>query len=230
MVARKYPAWESALLRKHPRMGFVAPVEFLYDGTVLVGKSRNLSLGGMLLETPCTLPLHAKIFLHFQLGTGVPVIAAARIVHSRPGVRVGLEFTRMDNLTRAALAQALQIKASFERRSIRIPERLMVRLLWDEAGRFVDQCAQTILLSRHGCLLAAQAAPAPASRLVIFCPDRRIGVPARVVSREQDEDGLFTVALEFISNVNLWGIDFEPEDWQRCRAAASATESGGPIP
>jgi hypothetical protein len=32
---------------------------------------------------------------------------------------------------------------------------------------------------------------------------------ARVVSRQQDPDGLFKVALEFVEDTNFWGIDFE---------------------
>jgi hypothetical protein len=218
MVARKIPDWELTLIRKSPRMAFVAPVEVLCRGESFTARSRNLSVGGMGIESDRGLLPQAQLHVYFELPTGEPIIAAARVIHCRPGRSLGVEFTNMPRIMWHALARATEIKQNYERRSIRIPERLFVRLYWQQDSVVVEKTAQTVLLSRHGCLLRSPAAPPPNTQLVIFCPDRRIGAPARVVFRQLDnDDGLFTVGLEFVRDINFWGIDFSPQAWKQCR-------------
>jgi hypothetical protein len=178
---------------------------------------RNLSAGGMLVDADCTLPPQASLCVSFQLPTGLPIRALARVIHCRPGARLGIEFTHMGNADWNALGKAIEIKESYQRRSIRIPERLIVELYWKQGCTPVRQPAQTILLSRHGCLLISEASPPPKTSLVIWCVERRIGAAARVVSCEQGSEGLAMVALEFARDANFWGIDFEPWEWQRHR-------------
>lgn len=211
MLARTVPAWEFELVRKFPRIWFVAPVEVLFETTVFAAESRNLSLGGMLLEVSCDLPPSTRVHVHFPLPTGVSVVAAARVVHCRPGMQIGIEFTNLASTIRDALCEAIKAKQTGQRRSIRIPERLFVHLQWDEDGGPMEQTAQTVLLSRHGCLLLSKTAPPPNAQLLIHWPDLGTGASARVVSRQHDLDGLFKTALEFAEDTNFWGIDFEAE-------------------
>lgn len=224
MAARAVPAWQLKLLRRFPRIAFAAPIEVVCGDEIFQGTSRNLSAGGMLLDAPCCLLPQATVCVTFQLPTGLPVKAVARVVHSRPGQRLGIEFTHMGNADWNALAKAIEIKESYQRRSIRIPERLMVDLHWQEGCTAVHQAAQTILLSRHGCLLLSEMAPPPKSSLIIWCVERRLGAAARVVSCERDAEGLAMVALEFIRDANFWGIDFEPGQWKHTASRPAGNE------
>jgi hypothetical protein len=221
MVAQTVPAWQFDLMRKFPRIGFVTPVEALVEGAVINAQSRNLSVGGMLLDANCNLPPGARLHVHFQLSTGDAVVAAARVVHCRPGVRMGIEFTNLASATREAVAHATQIEPCFERRSIRIPERLFVSLQWNQDGTTMEQPAQTVLLSLHGCLLLSETAPQPNAPLLICWREGEIRAAARVVSRQQDPDGLFKVALEFVDDTNFWGIDFESGARKQCESPTS---------
>jgi hypothetical protein len=123
-------------------------------------------------------------------------------------MHAGIEFTNLASATRDALRESIKTKQTGQRRSIRIPERLFVHLQWNEDGTFMEQPAQTVLLSRHGCLLLCKTAPHPNTQLLIRWPEVGTGVSARVVSRQQDSDGLFKTALEFAKDANFWGIDF----------------------
>ena len=221
MVARTVPAWQLKLLRRFPRIGFIAPVQIFCGDATFHAKSRNISLGGMLLDADCDLQPRTQIYVSFNLPTGWPIKSVARVVHLRVRKHLGIEFTHMGNADWNALGKSIEIKEYFQRRSIRIPERLFVNLHWQNKQGSVHQQAQTVLLSRHGCLLVSQAAPPPKTALVVWCPDRRIGASARVVSCEQDYEGLYMVALEFTRDANFWGIDFEPQDWKRYRATAN---------
>lgn len=225
MAEREIPSWQLKFLRRFPRIALAVPVEVLCSDVLVLGTSRNLSAGGMLLDTSCQLPPQTPVCVSFQLPTGLPIRALARVVHCRPGQRVGIEFTHMGNADWNALNKAIEVKESFHRRSIRIPERLMVELHWREKDRAVQGPAQTILLSRHGCLLQSQMAPPPKTGLVIWCIERHMGSAARVISCEQDPEGLAIVALEFTCDANFWGIDFKPWEWQRQRQWLGAERS-----
>lgn len=227
LATRPIPTWQLKLLRRFPRIPFVAAVEISCEGSTVNGKSRNLSVGGMLLDAACSFPPRTEVWVTFQLPTGRTVRAVARVVHWRPGKQVGIEFMHMGNTDWNEVSKSIEIKESRERRSIRIPERLFVELYWSQGNAMVHQSAQTILLSRHGGLVLSQAAPPPETFLVVWCPDRRMGASARVVSREECE-GLLAVALEFVRDANFWGIDFEPQDWNRNRSVSFVP--GNPVP
>lgn len=227
MATRAIPTWQRKLLRRFPRVAFNASVELLCGEATIIGKSRNLSIGGMLLDADCAFPPQSEVWVTFQLPTGRTIRAVARVIHHRPGKQLGIEFTHMGNSDWNELGKCIEIKESRERRSIRIPERLFVDLYWNQGQGFIHQSAQTILLSRHGGLVLSPVAPPPETSLVIWCPDRRLGASARVVSREECE-GLLAVALEFTRDANFWGINFEPQDWQRNRSVCFAPAA--PVP
>jgi PilZ domain len=211
MPARSVPAWEFNFIRKSPRMRFIASVEILFDKTVFAATSHSLSVGGMLLETSLDLPLSTKLHVHFPLPNGIPVLAEARVIYCRPGAHIGIEFMNLANSTRDELRDAIKARQTGRRRSIRIPERFFVHLQWDEEGAVIEQTAQTVLLSRHGCLLLTKAAPEPSTQLLLRWPEAGTDATARVVSRQPDLDGLFKTAVEFAEDSNFWGIDFEAE-------------------
>jgi PilZ domain len=214
MVAR---AWRLRVVRKFPRMGFIAPVEVLYRGETFTAKSHNLSVGGMLLDANGAFLPGAELRVQFLLPTGFELRAKARVVYCRAGKRVAVEFTQMETAHWHALDEAIQIHGSGVRRRLRTSERLFVRVYWHEGNTVVVAPAETTLLSRYGCLLLSEQAPPPNTCLIIWCPQVRVGVSARVVSRRQNPDGLFTVALDFARDANVWSMDVEAEDWRRRR-------------
>jgi len=211
MLALTVPAWEFSFIRKSPRIRFVVPVEVLFERSVFTAQSQSLSVGGMLLEATCDLAPSTTVRVHFLLPTGFPVIAAAQVVYCRPGMHIGIEFTNLDSATQDALRESVNPKQTGQRRSIRIPERFFVELQWDEDGTPMEETAQTVLLSQHGCLLLSKTAPYPNARLQIRWPEMGTATSARVVSRQPGLDGLFKTALEFAEDTKFWGIDFEAE-------------------
>ena len=227
MTARIVPDWQLKLLRRFPRIGFIDPVEIFCGDETIHAKSRNISIGGMLVEADCYIPPQTQVYASFQLPTGWPVKSVGRVIHCRPGKYLGIEFTHMGNADWNELGKSIEIKQDYSRRSIRIPERLFVDLHWHRDGAGVYQPAQTILLSRHGCLLVSQLAPPADTAVVIWCPERRIGAAARVVWSDQDAEGVFTLALEFGRDANFWGIDFEPQDWQKYRHVSHHPAAAG---
>ena len=212
MVTQIAPAWQFRLMRRFPRMPFAVPAEVFFQGTVFTAQSQNLSLGGMLLQGTCDFPMLAPLQVCFPLPTGVSILAAARVVHCRPAVRVGVEFLNLESATLDALRQAIKTEQSGLRRSIRIPERLYLYLQWEQDGTPVQRTAETILLSRHGCLLLSSGAPRSNALLTIRWPDTGAVTSARVVSKEEYIDGMFKMALVFTEDANFWGIDFAAEE------------------
>lgn len=211
MAARGAPSWERNLIRKFPRIDFVAPVQIPCGSEVLSARSRNLSLGGMLLEAECNFPPGAELRVCFELAAGKPMNPRARVVHCRPGERLGVEFIGLEEYERTALREFIRVDEIHQRRGIRLPERLFVRLYWSAAGRVLDVPAETILLSRHGCMLLSQTLPPPSAALTLWWPDKQAGTDAKIVWRRDEPNGWITAALEFGRDSNFWGINFEAD-------------------
>ena len=73
------------------------PVGFTHDGQEYQGQSRNMSVGGMFIETAAPLPFNSVIGLRFQIPTlkeGVEVEAQVRWIEGRTGASngVGVQF------------------------------------------------------------------------------------------------------------------------------------------
>jgi hypothetical protein len=147
--------------------------------------------------------------LRFSLPTCTPISMQAKVVHSRPGVRVGVEFTDCQSANRLALEQAIRIKQEVQRRSSRIPARVYVMLYWRDRDAEFSEWAETVLLSRQGCLVTSRLTPMTKDSLIVWWADRRIGAPARVVSLRPGDDNTSLIALEFQRDANFWGRDFE---------------------
>ncbi len=76
---------------RHPRMKFVTQVEH-HAGTFL-GFSRDISIGGMFIETRTPLPEGSEIKIRFQLGEGGPVIEVeAEVRYAIRDLCMGIEF------------------------------------------------------------------------------------------------------------------------------------------
>jgi hypothetical protein len=189
-------------------------VEYVEFAQILCGtdchaaKIRNISLGGMLLESDLSLNPGARVRVCFQLPDGRAMNPHARVVHCRSSVRLGIEFTELEEYERTALSNFIQVEESAKRRSIRLPLRLYLRLGWGDAEGMREESAESILVSRHGCLILTRDAPEPNGRLLLFWPEKNAHTEARVVWRRKESEEWFLLALEFCMGADFWGINF----------------------
>ena len=98
----------------------------------------------------------------------------------------------------------------YARRSGRIARCFYVLLHWRDArGRWREMPAETLVLSRYGCLLACSPGMTLGDNVVLWWPKSRQGVHARVVCRAagttQDEMHL---GLGFVDADDFWGMEF----------------------
>ena len=107
-------------LRRHVRERFATTVELtLPDRRVLRGRTLDISLGGMQLVLPASLPLHSECGLSLTIPAipmGAKVITARAQVTSivcsgrQHGFVAGLRFTTFPTASRAALQRYLQAR------------------------------------------------------------------------------------------------------------------------
>lgn len=95
--------------RKHTRLKCVNSVELQPGGAAapIWGKAVDLSMGGCFVEMPIPLPVGTKL----KLGLWVKetkLWATAKVVNSRPGFGIGIEFTEMSPEDAERLKQFLQ--------------------------------------------------------------------------------------------------------------------------
>lgn len=79
------------------RSPFIADIEFFdidRGGTVLVGRTSDLSCGGCYVDCLCPVPLDAQFRARIAHG-GQAIEAVALVVYSQPGSGVGVSFTYM---------------------------------------------------------------------------------------------------------------------------------------
>ncbi len=77
--------------RKHARARLVAQVEC--PQCVELAVSRDVSEGGMFIETRRPLPVDTEIYLRFNLDDGGPCVGAvAEVVYEVPGLGMGIQF------------------------------------------------------------------------------------------------------------------------------------------
>jgi type IV pilus assembly protein PilZ len=85
-------------LRRHPRVPYEAPVEFAPKGSseLTAGRCKDISVGGMYVQTPRPLPFGAELVVHVAVASGTPPFAIPAVVRwSRPGQGMGLQFGLM---------------------------------------------------------------------------------------------------------------------------------------
>jgi hypothetical protein len=82
-------------LRRHPRVPFDGPVEFARKGASerIAGQCKDISLGGMYVQTPSPSPFGAELIVHVTLPSSRTAFAIPAVVRwARPGQGMGLQF------------------------------------------------------------------------------------------------------------------------------------------
>jgi type IV pilus assembly protein PilZ len=84
-----------AELRRHQRAPIDVPVQFVAKGSSerVVGQAKDISVGGMFIETPSPLAFGADLVVHMTLpGHKTPFAIPAVVRWSRSGEGMGLQF------------------------------------------------------------------------------------------------------------------------------------------
>ncbi|HEY8038652.1 MAG TPA: PilZ domain-containing protein [Polyangiaceae bacterium] len=81
--------------RRYQRAAIDVPVEFVAKGAAerYAGRAKDISVGGMFVETTTPLPFGADLMVHLTLpGQKAPFAMPAVVRWSRPGAGMGLQF------------------------------------------------------------------------------------------------------------------------------------------
>jgi hypothetical protein len=197
--------------RRHPRVPFVTAVEVETPTAVVYGFSENISVGGMLVRSESAIAPGTPGLTTFILRDSGRVQLESRIVHCRSGVRFGVQFVGLTDEQRTLLSKFAQPTIAIPRRSSRIPVRLFLELSWVNNGGLSEAAAETVLLSRHGCLVLTKAAINVGSDISLRWTDAGIAARARIVSRQDSAGDLPRIAIEFIGTDSFWGSYFPAE-------------------
>lgn len=214
--------------RKDERAPILAQVEAAGPNLGSLGRARDLSVGGLLIQTRETLPLGAAVVLRFVVPPEKqPLELAGKVVRSEPGKQMAIAFIGLpesyrkrilDYIQQAQAGQATAEQppypevAAKRRRSARIPRRIAVVLNWqDETGKPRQEAAETKYLSRYGALLTSYSQLEPGRVLRLQLPERGDKAPCRVVYSTTAVLGQGEVAVEFVGIDNFWDVPF-PDD------------------
>lgn len=225
-----------------PRVPILTQVEAQGDASTALGHARDISLGGMLIETPETLSRGATVIVRFFIPPDrKPVQAAGRVVRVEDGKTMGIAFLGLRQTDQEKVLQYIKevSEASVgllpeelegvklkQRRTARILRRLPVVLSWqDDEGHPQQEAGETQLLSRYGALVLTFTEFQPGQLLRVTVPDTGTQGVARVVwVRASQLAGRVEVGLEILGAEDFWGIEFPPhrpgtseEEWQERR-------------
>jgi uncharacterized protein (TIGR02266 family) len=82
------------MARRPPRVPLAVDVEYIFGGTSLRRRTRNIGAGGVFIQTPDPLPVGAPVRLRFSLpGQPAPLTVEAAVAWAEPLVGMGLRFT-----------------------------------------------------------------------------------------------------------------------------------------
>ncbi|MFQ5817801.1 MAG: PilZ domain-containing protein [Terriglobia bacterium] len=81
--------------RKHPRVRLVTQVESRASGATSVGRTENISAGGMLVLTRDTFDPSTEVIVRFNLPPRHSIEAQGVVVHARPAASMGIHFAQL---------------------------------------------------------------------------------------------------------------------------------------
>ena len=196
--------------RRYPRIPLVARVENVAGGKSLTGKTVDLSLGGILVLSRDTVEPDSEVQVRFDLPNGRRVDVQGLVVHSTPGVRMGIRFLNLSDDDERAIAEYTERVKPYKRRSMRLSRHFKVTLRWqDWDGSWQEEPAETVLVSMHGGMVFTSAKLKPGQDAIVRWPDGGRQAEARIVFRQlHGLQNLSELGFEFVGDENFWGIDF----------------------
>ncbi len=214
--------------RRSPRVPILTQVEAQGEAITALGRARDISVGGLLIETPETFAEGATVVVRFFIpNLPRPVQAAGRVVRACEGKSMAISFLGLRPsdqekvLDYIAEAEGEQIRAFFSgmepaappvRRSARIPRQMSVVLSWqDDEGHTQQEAVQTLLLSKHGAMVLSIKELEPGQLLRIAVPDSgKKGVSRVVWVKAAEVPGRVEVGIEMLGAENFWDMEFPP--------------------
>jgi len=207
-------AWQFVCRRSSTRVRFTTAVRIESRGRCLEGESVNVSLGGMLVKCKDH-PFRAleHVLLTFEITPQFFTEIPGQVVHARPGEYFGVRWLDLPTDYASILTEQTKVSAIAQRRSERLPQRFFLELVWSEAGKEFVEPAETVLISKFGCLLLTRS-PIPTGHAVkLLWREKDLVAESHVAYTEPTITGdLNKVAIEFNSANDLWGGDFSFTD------------------
>lgn len=218
--------------REFPRAPILTQVEARWHNFTALGRAADISIGGLLVESPETIEEGSTVIVRFFVPPDIhPIEAAGRVVRSESGNSMGIAFLGLAEHHRKRIAQYVKTlpkkkRASFQpamippdpsqRRSARIERRISLILSWqDKQGRNLQEGAETQLLSRYGAKVLAFTPQQPGQLVRVFAPDLNKRDISRVVWVQASPlRGRVEMALEILGDKNFWEMEFPPHEVQ----------------
>jgi hypothetical protein len=84
-------------------------VDVFFDGEDVTGvaSTKDISLGGLYLNTQASIPAGAMLLVRIPFRPDVEVVCRAEVIYSEPGRGLGVRFKDLSEETRATLEQEL---------------------------------------------------------------------------------------------------------------------------
>ncbi|MDT8066986.1 MAG: PilZ domain-containing protein [Terriglobia bacterium] len=204
------PAWHQVCRRAFTRVRFVTAVHIESGGRSLEGASVNVSLGGMLIASknhPFR-PLD-RVLLTFEVEKGFFAELPAQVIHARKGEYFGVRWLDLPMEYAQILTRRTTVPAISQRRSQRLAQRFFLELKWQDNLHERIEPAETVLISKHGCLLLTRSDIPVGNHVQLSWREKNLSSAARVAYSEPSLDGdLNKIALEFETANELWGQTF----------------------
>ena len=91
--------------RKHPRARLLTQVESQTSGATSIGRTENISQGGLLVYTRETFDASTSVIVRFNLSPGRLIEAQGKVVHVQVGVQMGIQFSQVTDEDRKAITE-----------------------------------------------------------------------------------------------------------------------------
>lgn len=215
--------------RKVPRVPLLTQVEERRENFTTLGWTRDISLGGLAISTQQTLSPGATVVVRFGIpGRTRPIEAAGRVAWVVPGKSMGVGFLGLLEEDRRSIADYVATlpelpaeeiaEKSFalpegRRRSARIPRRVTITLLWQDAqGQQNQEAAETVLLSRYGAMVLTFTPLQPGRLVWVVVPamNQKKELARVVWVNTATRTGRVEMGLELLGGENFWEIEFPP--------------------
>jgi c-di-GMP-binding flagellar brake protein YcgR len=89
--------------RRYPRVRLVTQVESRASGQSSIGRTENISEGGVLVLSRDTFEPETDVIVRFSLAPNQTVQARGTVVHATPGVSMGIQFVQIKPEEAAAI-------------------------------------------------------------------------------------------------------------------------------
>jgi c-di-GMP-binding flagellar brake protein YcgR len=99
------PAEHGRIPRKHPRVQLLTQVESQTSGATSIGRTENISQGGLLVYTRETFDASTSVIVRFNLSPGRLIEAQGKVVHVQVGVQMGIQFSQVTDEDRKAITE-----------------------------------------------------------------------------------------------------------------------------